>query len=623
MPQSIPPGLTADHVLRARAGPAAGVVHPSGGRGSLGAARRWVASLVAAGLAALLPAACQRAPAPAGGAGVPAPAPDDPPPVVRGPVFADATPGSGLAFTHRNGEEADHHAILESLGGGVALLDYDRDGLLDVFLPGGGHFAGPDRKGVRGYPNRLFKNLGGWKFRDATAEAGLPNDGAWYSHGAAVGDVDDDGWPDLLVTGYGRLGLYRNDRGRFVDVTAAAGLVDPGPLHWSTSAAFADLDGDGRPDLFVAHYLDWSFRNHPACEWPNGKVDLCPPHRFAPLRPGLYRNAGGAKFEPWPDPALKPGRGLGVVAADLDGDGRLDVYVANDGMENFLYRNKGGGTFEEVGSAAGVAYDESGRPTGSMGVDAADCDGSGRLSVFVANYEGEDHALYLNQGGGLFRHASRAAGLAAVGRRLVGFGAAFVDFDRDGVPDLFLANGHVLRHPASGLRRQPAVLWKNRRGPGDPPGPVRFSDVAAAGGDYFKVPHLGRGAAVGDLDNDGRTDLVVSHLNEPVALLRNTADPALGWVGVALEGKAPRDPVGARLTLTQAEARQVRAVNGGGSYLSTNDPRVVFAVGPGPYRLAVRWPSGTEQAWDGAALGRDRYVRLREGDGGVHPYPPK
>jgi hypothetical protein len=540
-------------------------------------------------------------------------------PPIRGPLFTDVTASSGLDFTYRNGEEANHYSILESLGGGVALFDYDGDGLLDIFVTGGGYFDGPDRKEIQGYPNRLFKNLGGWRFRDVTREVGLDRP-LFYSHGCAVADFDNDGWPDLLVTGYGRLALYRNDHGKFVDVTAQMGLDDPGPLHWSTSAGWADLDGDGWPDLFVAHYLDWSFRHHPPCEWPNGKIDVCPPHRFEPLPAALYLNRGGKRFTLQTHAGIKAGRGLGVVLADLDGDGRVDIYVANDGMENFLYRNRGGAEFEEVGLPAGVAYDEAGQPTGSMGVDAAECDGTGRLSLFVANFEGEEHALYLNLGA-TFRYASRVSRVAALGRSYVGFGAAFVDFDRDGQPDLFIANGHVLRHPASGPRRQQAVLLRNLRGPTDPPGQVHFANVSAAGGAYFAAPHLGRGVAVGDLDNDGKIDVVVSHLNEPVALLRNSAETGTAWLGVALRGRAPRDAFGARLTLAQGEARQVRVVNGGGSYLSSSDRRVVFALAPGGYGLTVRWPSGREQSWDGAALGREHYVLLEEGEERPRPFP--
>jgi hypothetical protein len=533
------------------------------------------------------------------------------------------TTSSGLEFTYRNGEEADHYSILESLGGGVALIDFDQDGLLDIFVPGGGYFTGPDKHEIRGHPNRLFKNLGGWKFRDVTAEAGLPAEGLFYSHGCAAGDYNNDGWPDLLVTGYGRLALYRNDRGKFTEVTAEAGLLDPapGPPHWSTSAGWADLNGDGWPDLFVCHYVDWSFRHHPPCTYNNGKIDVCPPSRFAPLPAALYFNQGGKGFVRQTRLGIKPGKGLGVVLADLDGDGRVDVYVANDGVENFLYLNRGAPGFEDVGALAGAAYDANGAPTGSMGVDAADYDGSGRLSLFVANYEGQDHSLYRNLGGCRFRPASRASGVAALGRRFVGFGAGFLDFDRDGLPDLFIANGHVLRHPASGWHKQRPVLLRNLRRPGDGRGEVRFADVSASAGAYFQATHMGRGVAFGDLDNDGKIDAVVSHTNEPVALLRNTSEAPSQWLGVLLRGKASRDAVGARLTLRQGEARQVQAVKGGGSYLSSSDSRRVFSLSPeAAYRLTVRWPSSREQSWDGEALGRGRYVVLAEGEEQARPF---
>jgi hypothetical protein len=533
------------------------------------------------------------------------------------PYFTDMTAGSGIAFTYRNGEEADHYAILESVGGGVGLIDFDRDGLLDIFLPGGGTFTGPDRRTIRGHPNRLFKNLGGWRFRDVTAEVGLPADGPFYSHGCAVCDFDNDGWPDVLVTGYGRLALYRNEQGKFRDVTAALGLLEPaGTRHWSTSAAWADLDGDGWPDLFVCHYLDWSFERHPKCEYNNGKIDICPPVRFDPLPAILYLNQGGKRFVRPSGSDIKPGRGLGVLLADLDDDGKIDIYVANDAIENFLYRNLGAGRFEEIGSRAGVAYDEYGKVNGGMGVDGADCDGSGRLSLFVTNYEGQDHSLYRQLGPALFQMISRPSGIAALGRHFVGFGTGFIDIDRDGQPDLFIANGHVLRHPASGLRRQRPVLLRNMRQAGDRQVPCRFADISAQGGQYFQGVHMGRGVAFGDLDNDGKIDAVVSHLNEPVVLLRNTTATTSHWLGIVLHGAAPRDAVGARVVLKQGDVQQAQVVKGGGSYLSSSDRRLIFALGAGlDYILTVRWPSGQEESWNGTTLGCDHYVVVTEGMG--------
>jgi enediyne biosynthesis protein E4 len=528
------------------------------------------------------------------------------------PLFADRTRDSGIDSTYRNGEEADHYTILETLGGGVALFDYDRDGLLDVFLAGGGRFDAD--KNILGHPNRLYRNEGDLKFRDVTKETGLDAP-LFYSHGCAAADYDSDGWTDLLVTGYGRLVLYRNDKGRFREVTSSAGLTDPGPLHWSTSAGWADLDSDGRLDLFVGHYVDWSFKNHPPCKGytPTQKVDVCPPERFEPLPQALYFNQGGGKFELAKDAGLVPGKALGVVLADLDDDGRVDIYVANDALPNHLYLNQDKRRFEEAGVRAGVAYDADGKPGGSMGVDVGDCDGSGRLSLFVTNYENEMHCLYRGLGKGDFRCVSRQAGITAIGLGYVGFGTGFVDTDGDGWLDLFISNGHVVRHPSSGDPRQRPVLLRNPGHGGASSSVARFMNVTASGGPYFQKSHLGRGVALGDLDNDGRVDVVISHTNAPVALLQNVAPRSRDWLGVTLRGRDGREPIGARLTLTQGGRTQTRVVKGGGSYLSTSDSRAVFALEAGDdYRLEVRWPSGTKQILEGKSLGRNRYTGVDE-----------
>jgi hypothetical protein len=539
--------------------------------------------------------------------------------------FADVTAGSGLDFTYRNGEEADHYTILESLGGGVALFDHDGDGQLDVFVTGGGSFAGPDKQEIRGHPNRLYQNLGGWKFRDVTAVVGLDRP-LFYSHGCAAADYDGDGWTDLLVTGYGRLALYRNRQGQgFEDVTAAAGLM-AGPGHWSTSAAWGDLNADGHPDLFLCHYLDWSFQNHPRCKGAGPRqIDVCPPHAFRPLPQQLYLNNGNGTFRDASAPAgLKPAKGLGVLVIDVDADGRSDVFVVSDGMEKHLYLNRGGGRFEEAAGVRAAALTEFGSASGSMGVDAADYDGSGHFSLFVTNFQQQPHDLYRNAGGGWFHHASRKAGITAIGLDFVGFGTGFFDYDRDGAEDLFISNGHVLRHPlAPATLAQRAILLHNGRQPGQKPADVRFTETSAQGGPYFRGLHRGRGTAFGDLDNDGATDLVVSHCNEPVALLRNTCPTINHWLGVRLVGKA--DTVGAVLTLEAGGQKLVRCLKGGGSYLSSNDPRVLFGLGgaPAAEKLTVRWPSGQTQTWAGAALAADRYVRLSEGEAAVLPEGPR
>jgi hypothetical protein len=342
------------------------------------------------------------------------------------------------------------------------------------------------------------------------------------------------------------------------------------------------------------------------------------------LAHALYLNNGDGTFrEVTEEAGLKPGKGLGVLVADFDDDGRPDIYVANDTEDNYLYLNRGNVKFQEVGVAGGVAAGADGLPNGSMGVDAADYDGSGRLSIFVANFEKEAHALYRNLGGAQFQHASRAAGITAIGLSYVGWGTGFFDFDRDGAEDLFISNGHAYRYPADpGAVAQHPVLFRNHGQPAGPSFPVRFEDVGARGGPYFQGRHRGRGVAFGDLDNDGRTDIVISHCNEPVVLLRNEVDEGNHWLGVALTGKPSPDAVGAKLTLEADGRKLVRTIKGGGSYLSASDRRVVFGLGPARRfdRLTVRWPSGRVQNWVGLDI--DRYWRLVEGEEGVQGHPP-
>ena len=560
---------------------------------------------------AYLPIACSRPAAPMN---------PMPPRVAAPPLFRDVTPGSGVNFLYRNGEEAGHYSILESLGGGVALFDYDGDGLLDLFVTGGGEFAGPDKKEIRGLPGRLYKNLGQCKFRDVTAEAKLDRP-LFYSHGCAVADYDRDGWPDLLVTGYGRLALYHNESNgqggrQFNEVTQPAGLDDK---LWSTSAAWADFNGDGFPDLAVCHYADWSFANHPHCKSGGAEArDVCPPRSFKGQPTYIYFNDGKGHFtETGKDAGMRQDAAnqnysLGVIAVDVNQDGKPDLYVCNDSSDNFLYLNRSTPTqvrFEEVGVVSGVAFDGNGAPNGSMGVDAADYDGCGRPSLFVANFQNESHALYRNESTrerSQFRYTTSAAGIAAIDQIYVGFGAAFFDLDNDGWEDLAVTNGHVMRHPTAIKRRQNPVLLHNRGG--------RFQEITARGGTFFQQEHLGRGLAVGDLDNDGWPDLVVSRMNEPVAVLRNEASTETPhhWLGVELVGKDRRDVIGACFVLEAGGCKLSRFAKGGGSYLSSRDPRLLFGLGKEQRidKLTVTWPSGREQQFTG--LEADRYVRITE-----------
>jgi hypothetical protein len=572
------------------------------------------------------------------------------------PLFEEVTTASGIDFAYRNGEDlvdADgkpvlepdpdhpgqqrqrrHLAILESLGGGVAVLDYDGDGLLDVFVPGGGFYAdAPDYHTIRGHPGRLYHNLGNCKFEDVTAQVGLDKLAGgkpwFYTHGAAVGDYDRDGWPDLLVTGRGAVALFRNvpdahGGRRFEDVTAAAGL-DKG-ITWATSAAFADLDGDGYPDLYVCQYVDWSWENNPKCNYDGKTPDVCPPKNFSGLPHKLYRNDGKGGFVDVSKEAglaaggPSAGKGLGVLAVDVDGDGKPEIYVANDTVDKFFYLNKskpGQLRFDELGLASGVARDDRGSPNGSMGLDAGDPEHTGKPALWVTNYENELHALYRNEckpGKPFFQSRTTAAGIGVLGQRYVGWGTGFLDADLDGWEDLFVANGHAIRYPTGKEvgRKQRPVLLRNQGG-------GKFRVASRRLGRYFETPHLARGVALADLDNDGRTDLVISHVNEPVAVLRGTGGEGCHWLGVELVGKDHADVVGAR-AVVEAGGTQTRFARGGGSYASSGDRRLLFGLGTyTEARLLVTWPDGTEQRFDGLAV--DHYSRVTQGADKPEAYP--
>jgi hypothetical protein len=538
--------------------------------------------------------------------------------------FRDVTAESGLQFTYRGGAEADQYTPLEYLGGGVALLDFDGDGLLDIFLAGGGYFTGPKSDQIQGHPCKLYRNLGGCRFQDVTTEVGL--DGAWFfNQGVAVADFDRDGWPDLLVTGYGRVALLHNEpdgKGgrRFIDLADQLGLRDTG---WTTSAGWADLDGDGFPDLYLCRWSDWSFTDHPPCPGlrPGIPRDVCGPLRYRPIMHLVFKNepqasnptgrtfrnvstAHGLKADSY---------GLGVILADLNDDRRPDIYVANDMTPNTLYWNRNG-KLEEDALLAGVALDDLGRATASMGLDVGDYDGSGRPAVFVTTYQGELSSLYRNLGQERFLYWSSAAGFAAMGRANVGWGTGFVDVDNDGWEDLVAVNGHLYRHPAGAPVKQMPLLLRNT---GQDDRRV-FKNVSATAGDFFNVPTMARGLAVGDLDNDGWPDLVISHIDSPVVVLRHQGAaiaPATRWLGVRLVGRDHRDVVGSTVSVQLAgSARTItRFTKGGGSYLSANDQRLLFGLGEAgqPGRLTVKWSWGEVETWDN--LEPNHYYTVHEG----------
>jgi len=559
----------------------------------------------------------------------PPPAPPPAAPVDEGelkgpPLFEDATATSGIAFAPRTGEtDANHLSILESLGTGVGLIDYDGDGLLDVYLPGGGGYAGADRKQIVGNTGKLFRNKGKFQFEDVTAKVGLDTlaGGApwFYSHGAAVADYDRDGWPDLLVTGWRAVALFRNEPDgaggrKFVDVTKSAGL-DKG-FEWATSAALADLDGDGFPDLYVSQYVDWNWDKNPPCDYDGKTRDICPPRHFSGLTHKVFRNTGtGAFADASAAAGLVPGgpaasKGLGVLVFDADGDGKPDVYAANDTVDNFFYLNrseKGAIQFLERGLETGVARDDRGNPNGSMGVAAGDPARTGRPALWVTNYENELHGLYLNEckpGRAQFNFYTTASGIAAIGQKYVGWGTAFLDADRDGHEDLFVANGHAIRFPTGRAtsRAQLPVLLLNQGG-------ARFRTASARIGGYAAKPRVARGAAFGDLDNDGRTDVVIAHANEPVAVLRGIGGPDAHWIGVKLTDRTGACVAGAKVKWESKGGTQTRFAVAGGSFASSGDRRLLFGLGGDTTgKLTVTWPDGTEQAL--ADLAPDTYHEL-------------
>jgi len=522
------------------------------------------------------------------------------------PVFVDVTASAGIRWRISKTASRGWN-LVETMGGGGGFVDFDQDGLLDIYLVS--YTLEPQADGS--VPrDALYRNNGDGTFTDVTARAGLG--GPMRGMGLAVGDYDNDGWPDLYVSGFRRQRLYHNNRnGTFTDVTAAAGLSESG---WGTSAAFFDYDGDGDLDLFVCHYLDIDPDAPLPCQMIGGRP-FCSIDKLRGSRSALYRNDGGGRFTEVGAAAgiaREGGKGLGVVAADLDGDGRIDLFQANDTAPNFLFKNRGDGTFAEVGLAADVAFDASGRARGAMGVDVDDYDQDGRLDLFVTNFTRQGYSLFRNAGDGSFRDVAREMGLVEPSLPLSGFGARFFDEDDDGWPDLVVANGHPFEPVATvwpGIRyAEPALLLENT-GKG-------FREAAAERAPALARPMAGRGLAVGDIDNDGDLDVLLMGIGEPPRLLRNDGGNRNHWLGVRLEGtRSNRDGVGAVVRVTAGGRERVKVRPGGTSYASASDPRLLFGLGSAPphvERLEVRWPSGLVTVMTDVRA--DRYLTIREGD---------
>ncbi len=525
------------------------------------------------------------------------------------PTFTENAVRRGVSFTFDNGLSLNHQ-LPETMCGGVGLLDFDGDGWLDIYAVQGGTF--PPAAGTPPFGDRLFRNRGGGEFEDVTTSSGLATLPGGYGHGVAVGDFDNDGRPDIFVTRWRSYALYHNlGGGRFEDVTARAGLG--GPRDWPTSAAWADLDNDGDLDLYVCHYLIWDAVNPQLCTNPGnprGPFTYCDPRNFPGLPDHVFRNDAGRFVDVTREAGIvdDDGRGLGVVAVDLDDDGRIDLFVTNDTTANYFFQNQGGFRFVEKGMESGLATGASGGFMAGMGIACGDFDGDGRIDLGVTNFINQSTTLYHNHGGGFFSDRSITTGLAVATRLVLGFGLAALDANNDGRLDLVQANGHVGDfRPSLPYAMRPQLFLGDKAG--------RLIDVSDRAGPPWQIRRLGRGLTVGDLDNDGRLDVVIVSMNDPIALLHNETPSGDHFLTLSLEGTSSnRDAVGARVAVTAAGRTQVSARFAGGSYLSASDRRLHFGLGAARIvdRVEVTWPSGKRDTYQGLAA--DTGYRLREGE---------
>lgn len=521
--------------------------------------------------------------------------------------FVETSRQSGISFQHQNSPTSQKYMI-EILGGGAALFDYDGDGWLDVFLINGAQIedpmpAGQDARKVQPrFWNRLYRNLRNGAFEDVTEKAGIQ--GMGYEMGVAVGDYDNDGDPDLYVTSFKDNLFFRNNgNGTFTDVTEISGTAD---IQWSSSAAFFDYDNDGWLDLYVVNYLDYTFEKNLHCgERRPGFRSYCGPTNYSGVADRLFHNNGDGTFADvgtGAGVANSEGKGLGVVTGDYNLDGYQDIYVANDSVMNFLYQGGPEGKFEELGLMSSVAYSGRGAAEAGMGTDMGDYDGDGWPDLAVTNLSFEGTTLYQNGGEGFFSDVSLQAGLQD-SSLMVGFGLGFLDFDNDGDLDLLSVNGHIidnvqLYHDVLSFR-QPKQLYENLG--------TRFSYLGERAGPVFTTPNVGRGAAFGDLNNDGTVDVVIGNCGEAAQVLLNRAGAEKNWLMVSLVGKSSnRDGVGARLNLHVGGKVLHRQKKGGGSYLSAHDGRVHFGLGTSSRvdRLEVVWPTGKRQVLENLEANR-------------------
>ncbi|HXN49476.1 MAG TPA: CRTAC1 family protein [Bryobacteraceae bacterium] len=503
------------------------------------------------------------------------------------------------------------------MGSGCAWIDYDQNGLLDLYLVNGA--ATQVLQPAKPPRGALYRNNGDGTFTDVTEKAGVGAEGL-FGMGVAVGDYDNDGFPDLLVLGYGRCILYHNNGdGTFTDVTARAGVANTG--RWGSSAAWFDYDNDGRLDLAIANYVDWTpDRNYYCGGRGMGMRSYCHPDDYHGVAPTLYHNNGDGTFTDVSKPsglAASPSNGLGIVTFDYDDDGWQDIFIANDALPNTLFRNNRDGTFTEVGYEAGVAVGEDGAAESGMGTDAGDASGSGRMDLMVMHLDQQQARFYRNLGRGSFEDATSAAKLSYATFRSSVFGARFMDYNNDGRQDIFMATGHVLdnieRYHAGVTYPEPKMMFRNL-------GNGTFANVSAQLGPDFQSPTVSRGAAVGDFDNDGDLDILLNNCGGPPQLLRNDGGNANHWLEILLIGtRSNRDAVGARVKVVAGDLTVTDQRKGGMSYQSAQDPRLHFGLGSRTKvdAIEIRWPSGSLTQLTGIAS--DQILAIKEGVG-IVPY---
>jgi len=533
--------------------------------------------------------------------------------------FVDIASTAGINFRHDNAASAEKF-LIETMGSGCGWIDYNQDGLLDLYLVNGA--ATQTYRPATPLRSALYRNNGDGSFTDITAKAGVSAEGL-FGMGVAVGDYDNDGFPDLLVLGYGRCILYHNNgNGTFTDVTAHAGVANAG--RWASSAAWFDYDNDGRLDLIIANYVDWSpERNFYCGDRGPGMRSYCHPDDFHGEPPTLFHNNGDGTFRDVSQSSgvgAKGSNGLGVVTFDYDNDGWQDIFIANDHMPNFLFHNNRDGTFREVGYTAGVAVSGEGQFEAGMGTDAADTTGDGRLDLIVTHLDMQLARLYQNMGDGTFDDATFRSKLSYATFHMSGFGTRFMDYDNDGSRDIFMANGHVLdniqRYHADTQYAEPKLMFRNL-------GRGIFENVSDQLGPDFLLPRVSRGAAIGDFDNDGDLDILVNNNGQPPQLLRNDGGNANHWLEILLIGtKSNRDGVGARVKIRAGDLTLYDQRKGGMSYQSAQDPRLHFGLGQYSKvdSIEIVWPSGMVTRLSG--LKSDQMIAVQEGAGIVdRPFP--